>query len=51
MYRVLLKIDQVSMRIKEAVALHLIIKKKQDFFTHCKNELLINGQLTLTNTS
>lgn len=37
MFRVLLKIDKVNIRIKEAVHIHIIVKKKQEYFTHCKH--------------
>jgi hypothetical protein len=43
MYRVLLKIDKVCIKIKEAVGIIIIIKKNNDYFAHCKNKILLNG--------
>lgn len=51
MLRVLLKIDRVTIRIKEAVELHILIKKGQKYLTHCKRESLVNGQLNLHKSS
>jgi hypothetical protein len=36
MYRVLLKVDRVSMRIREAVDLTILIRKDHRHFTHCR---------------
>lgn len=51
MLRVLLKIDRVCIRIKEAVELHILIKKGQKYLTHCKREPFANGQLNLNKST
>ena len=51
MLRVLLKVDQVSMRIKETVQIHLVIRKGVKNFTHSRNHSLQHGELTLDSTS
>lgn len=47
MLRVLLKIDRVCIRIKEAVELFILVKKGQKYLTYCKRKILVNGQLVL----
>lgn len=51
MYRVLLKIDRVCLRIKESVELSIQIRKNDRQFVHCKRQTLVNGELALANTS
>jgi hypothetical protein len=51
MLRVLLKVDRVSLRIKESVELHILIRKGQSYIYHCKKQPLVNGFLILSNSS
>jgi hypothetical protein len=51
MYKVLLKIDRVSLRIKETVELHVVIRKEHKHFTHSRGEWLKNGEAVLSSSS
>lgn len=51
MYRVLLKVDSVRMRIREAVELQIVVRKDHRHFTHCRGEPLRNGEAKPTNSS
>jgi hypothetical protein len=51
MYRVLLKIEKVSLKIVEEVELHILIRKEHKFFTFCRNEPLKNGEAVLTHNA
>jgi len=51
MLRVLLKVDKVNIRIRQTVELHIAIRKDSKFISHCKRAPLINGQLSLTNST
>ena len=51
MLRVLLKVDKVTLRIKDQVELHIYIRKGDKTINHCRREQLINGQLTLNRSS
>lgn len=51
MLRVLLKVDKVNIRIKQAVEIHIAIRKGPKFISHCKRQALINGQLSLTSST
>lgn len=51
MFRVLLKVDSVRLRVKEPVGLHILIKKDHKHFSHCRDEPLHHGEAHPTNTS
>lgn len=51
MFRVLLKIEKVNLKIIEGVELHILIRKDHRFFTFCKGEPLKNGEALLSHHS
>lgn len=51
MFRVLLRVESVRLRVRENVDLQIIIRKDHYHFTHCRGESLRDGQATLANSS
>jgi hypothetical protein len=51
MFRVLLRVEGVRLRVREEVDLHIVIRKDHHHFTHCRGEPLRDGQAMLTHSS
>ena len=51
MLRVLLKVENVKLKVREDVNLHILIRRDHHHFTHCRGEPLRDGQARLTNSS
>ena len=47
MLRVLLRVEGVNLRVKEAVLLQIVIRKGTEAINYCQNQPLINGQVQL----
>lgn len=51
MFRVQLRIEKVSMRVREPVELRVLIRKDHRFFAFCPNQPLRDAELKLSHTA